>query len=82
MKATPEEIRQHDEEYKLRKQYWHVLTFVDKATEYEASEDSHRDGIEYVRDHIAPYDLSSTCDLKGGRCTCLGIGIRRVNETP
>ena len=49
MRTTPEELRQHDEEYRIRKQYWHLLVFVDQMADYEATEYMHREGME---DHI------------------------------
>jgi hypothetical protein len=79
MKATPEEIKQHDEEYRLRLKYWHVLVFVDGMRDGEATECAHRDDMEVIHKRLEPYDLSSMCDLTTTpkhNCICSGAGIR------
>jgi len=78
MKATPEEIKQHDEEYRLRLKYWHVLVFVDGVRDLDATEYGHRDDMEVIHKHLEPYDLSSMCDLTTTpehKCICSGAGI-------
>jgi len=75
MKTTPEELRQHDEEYKIRKQYWHLLVFVDQMADYEATEHMHREGMGTIYERLKEYDVSSTCDLPNHVCRCLGAGI-------
>jgi hypothetical protein len=75
-KITPKELKQHDEEYRIRKQYWHLLVFVDQMRDLEASDDMHWTDIERIRRRIDGYDLSSTCDLPNHVCSCLGAGIR------
>lgn len=73
--ATPEEIKQHDEEYRIRKQYWHVLVFVDQMNCSEATEYMHRDEMETIYARLKEYDVSSTCDIPNHVCRCSGAGI-------
>jgi hypothetical protein len=76
--ATPEEIKQHDEEYRLRKKYWHVLAYVDHVWEGDYDRWFY-DDIEVIRKRMEPYDLDSMCDMTTTpehRCVCRGAGIR------